>query len=40
MKGFGSVDGIDKFAENWKTYYNFVKPHEALKIQAPATYVP
>lgn len=36
MKGFGSVDGTDKFAENWKTYYNFVKPHEALKGRTPA----
>jgi len=36
MKAFRDIDTLMEFAKGFLTYYNFLKPHEALKGKAPA----
>ena len=36
IRGFKSENTADKYIENWKTYYNFVKPHMALNGLTPS----
>ena len=36
IRGFKSEKTADKYIENWKTYYNFVKPHMALNGLTPS----
>lgn len=31
MRGFKSVDGVETYAKDYKTYYNFIRPHLGLK---------
>ena len=30
MRGFKSLEGTEKFAENYRTFYNFVREHQGL----------
>ena len=34
--GFKNEKTADRYIENWKTYYNFVKPHMALNGFTPS----
>jgi len=36
MKAFRDIDTLIEFAKGFLTYYNFLKPHEALKGKTPA----
>jgi len=36
MKAFRDIDTLMEFAKGFLTYYNFLKPHEALKGKTPA----
>lgn len=36
IRGFKSEKTADRYIENWKTYYNFVKPHMALNGLTPS----
>ena len=36
IRGFKSEKTADRYIENWKTYYNFVKPHMALNEFTPS----